>query len=48
MAPVMPWDHEQLSSELGYFVLADVSVHAFLYWEILNSEDQSLKLRYFY
>lgn len=28
LAPGTPWDHEQLSSELGYFVLADVSAHA--------------------
>lgn len=48
LAPVTPCDHVQLSSELGYFVLADVSAHALLHWEILHSEDQSLKLRCFY
>lgn len=45
LAPITPCTHEQFSFELAHFVLTDVSSHALLHWEILHSEDQSLKLR---
>lgn len=48
LAPATPCDHKQFSFELAHFILTDVSLRALLHWEMLHSEDQSLKLNSLY